>query len=102
MPPDDGTVQFGFSNQKGETMSQTEQGNLTVALTAMANEAGAAAGRRLAAADQLSSDSQRMWSIAMVSPTVMSAHGMRIAAESGHGRTRIESNSPADSQTVAK
>lgn len=102
MPPDDGTVQLGFSNAKGEQMSQTEQGNLTVALTAMANEAGAAAGRRLSAADQLSADSQRMWSIAMVSPTVMAAHGMRIASEAGSGRTRIEANSPAEQQTAAK
>lgn len=102
MPPDDGTVQLGFSNVKGEQMSQTEQGNLTVALTAMANEAGAAAGRRLSAADQLSADSQRMWSIAMVSPTVMAAHGMRIASEAGSGRTRIEANSPAEQQTGVK
>lgn len=100
MPPDDGTISVGFSNAKGETMSGTEQGNLQVALTAMANEAGAAAGRRLSAADQLSADSQRMWSIAMVSPTVMSAHGMRIASEAGSGRTRIEANSPADQQTA--
>lgn len=68
--------------------------NMTIALTAMANEFGAAAGRRTASADQLASDSQRMWAIAMTSPTVMAAHGMRVANESGAGRTRAETNNP--------
>jgi hypothetical protein len=77
-----------------------EENNMSVALTAMAQEFGAAAGRRVNAADQLSSDSQRMWSIAMTSPTVMAAHGMRIASEAGAGRTRVESNTPVSSQTV--
>lgn len=77
-----------------------EENNMSVALTAMAQEFGAAAGRRVNSADQLSSDSQRMWSIAMTSPTVMAAHGMRIASEAGAGRTRVESNTPVSSQTV--
>lgn len=79
---------------------EAESNNMSVALTAMAQEFGASAGRRVNAADQLSADSQRMWSIAMTSPTVMAAHGMRIASESGHGRTRVEANTPSGSQTV--
>ena len=77
-----------------------EQGNLSVAHTLMANGAAAAADRRTAAADQLASDSQRMWSIAMTSPTVMAAHGMRVANESGAGRTRVEANTPPSTQVV--
>lgn len=80
--------------------------NAQVAFTAMANgmaNAGslanqgfaASAHRRTDAADQLASDSQRMWSVAMTSPTVMAAHGMRVANEAGSGRTRAESNRPA-------
>ena len=72
-----------------------EPANVMVALTALADEAGAAAAARIRASDQLSQDSQRMWSIAMTSPTVMAAHGMRIAAEMGSGRTRAETNLPA-------
>ena len=81
-------------------MTAAESNNMSVALTAMAQEFGAAAGRRVNQADQLSADSQRMWSIAMTSPTVMAAHGMRIASEAGSGRSRVEANSPAASQTV--
>jgi hypothetical protein len=61
----------------------------------LANQGFAASGqRRTDAADQLAADSQRMWSIAMTSPTVMAAHGMRTASESGAGRTRAETNLP--------
>lgn len=86
-----------------------DDGNMNVALTAMANgmaslanEMNGAAARRMEAADQLANDSQRMWSIAMTTPTVTAAHAMRVASESGAGRTRVESNSPADSQIVGK
>ena len=102
MPPDDGVVSVpvSVSPSEEESMPDTDQANLTVALTAMANEAASASGRRLSAADQLSADSQRMWSIAMTSPTVMAAHGMRVASEAGSGRTRVEANTPANSQIV--
>lgn len=72
-----------------------EPSNLSVAMTGMGNEFGAAAARRVVSADQLAGDSQRMWSIAMTSPTVMAAHGMRIASEMGSARTRAETNLPA-------
>jgi len=82
----------------GGTVSMAEQlaepGNLAIAMTVLANGAAAGANRRTDAADQLSADSQRMWSIAMTTPTVMAGHGMRIASESGSGRTRAETNAP--------
>ena len=83
-----------------ETSQLTEPGNLSVAMTALANEFGASAARRANGADQLAADSQRMWSIAMTTPTVNAAHGMRVANESGAGRTRVEANTPAGGQTV--
>ena len=58
-----------------------EESNLKLALTAMGNEFGAAAGRRTAAADQLALDSQRMWSIAMTTPTVLAGMGFRVAQQ---------------------
>tara|TARA_R110000765_G_scaffold373148_1_gene463642 strand:- start:159 stop:482 length:324 start_codon:yes stop_codon:yes gene_type:complete len=95
------TINLNGENEMGSEAPQlAEQGNLTVAMTALANEFGASAGRRSAAADQLAADSQRMWSIAMTSPTVMAAHGMRVASEAGAGRTRVEANSPPSSQVV--
>ena len=87
--------------------------NAQVAFTAMANglaNAGslgnqgfaASAQRRTDAADQLASDSQRMWSVAMTSPTVMAAHGMRVASEAGAGRTRAETNAPYETGAGGK
>ena len=84
----------------------TEAGNLTVALTSMANgqagasnilgqEGVASAGRRVSRSDQLSGDSQAMWSIAMTTPTIMAAKGIQMATEAGSGRTRAETNLPA-------
>ena len=86
--------------------AQAESVNAQTGFTAMANSMANASGlanqafaasaqRRTDAADQLASDSQRMWSIAMTSPTVMAAHGMRVASEAGSGRTRAETNNPA-------
>lgn len=101
MPPDnDGTIDL--DHDKGMDMAEqiAEIGNLSVAMTLMANGAAAAADRRTSASDQLASDSQRMWAIAMTTPTVMAAHGMRIADESGSGRTRVEANTPPSTQIV--
>lgn len=103
--PDDDTVEIpvgsensteeGSDSMATEAPNLYEQGNLAVAMTGLGNEFGAAAARRVNSADQLSGDSQRMWSIAMTSPTVMAAHGMRMASEMGSGRTRSETNLPA-------
>jgi len=89
-------------HEESEDMAQAsaESGNLQVAMTILANGAAAGANRRTDAADQLSSDSQRMWSIHMTTPTVLAAHGMRIAAEAGAGRTRLEGNTPASTQAI--
>lgn len=73
-----------------------EPGNLTTAMTAMANEFGAGAARRANRADQLSGDSQAMWAIAMTTPTINAALGFRTATESGSGRTRLEANRPVE------
>jgi len=74
----------------------TAMANAMANASGLANQAfGASAQRRTDAADQLANDSQRMWSIAMTSPTVMAAHGMRVASEAGSGRTRAETNAPA-------
>lgn len=78
----------------------TEPGALQTAMTIIATGAAHLHERRVGAADQLASDSQRMWSIAMTTPTVMAAHGMRIADESGSGRTRVEANTPPSTQVV--
>lgn len=85
-----------------EVMAQEnyEPGNLQVAMTVLGNEFGAAAGRRVNGADQLAADSQRMWTIAMTTPTVLAAQGVRLMSESGSGRTRVEANTPAGGQTV--
>ena len=69
-------------------------GNLGVAYTAMANEHGASSSRRTMRADQLGADSAAMWAVALTSPTVNAAMGMRTATESGSGATRVWSNPP--------
>jgi len=95
--PDEDTITL---NVKDEEMPEiAESGNLTVALTGMANEFGASAARRTQRADQTSADASALWTISMQSPTVMAAMGMRVAQESGAGRTRIEANSPGGQTT---
>jgi Tfp pilus assembly protein FimT len=78
----------------------TELGNLQGAMSAMTQSFSAAAARRVDRFDQLGADASSMWSIHMTTPTVMAAHGMRVASEAGAGRTRIESNTPAGTQVV--
>lgn len=87
---------------EGDKMAETgvDPANLQVALTGMANEFGASASRRTQRADQVAADASAMWAINMTTPSVMAAHGMRIAAETGAGRTRVEANTPASTQTV--
>ena len=95
--PDEDTITL---NVKDEEMPEiAESGNLTVALTGMANEFGASAARRTQRADQTSADASALWTISMQSPTVMAALGIRTAQESGAGRTRIEANSPGGQTT---
>lgn len=96
MPPEPNDGFLENELHEGNNMpAEAEQNNMVVALTAMANEFGASAARRTQRADQLAGDADRMWSIAMTTPTVTAAHAMRLASESGSGRTRAETNLPA-------
>lgn len=81
--------------------SVVDDGNLSVAMTAMANEFGASAARRSGRFDQLAGDSSAMWAIAMTTPTQNNSLALRTAAESGSGRTRLEANRPAETGAAA-
>lgn len=76
--------------------STMEANNMTIALTSMGNEFAAAAGRRVSRFDQLGADAAAMWSVALTSPTVSAAQGVRMVTESGSGRTRAETNNPGN------
>jgi hypothetical protein len=52
------------------------------AITGLSAEAAAASGRRIARADQLQGDADRMWSVHMTTPTVMAGMGFRVAQQS--------------------
>jgi hypothetical protein len=85
-----------IEDEKENQMAVTiEEGNLQVALTGMANGFAASSNLRTQRADQIGADAMAMWSINMTTPSVTSAHGMRVAGESGAGRTRAETNLPA-------
>ena len=81
------------ANTNGD--NEMEQNNMVIALTAMGNEFGAAAARRVNRFDQLGADAGAMWAVAMTTPTVLAAQGIRMMAESGSGRTRAETNNPS-------
>jgi hypothetical protein len=76
-----------------ETM---ESGNLQMAASILAQGAAGAASRRIDRADQISGDSQSSWTIAMQAPTNLTANALRVMNESGSGRTRAETNEPAN------
>tara|TARA_R100000306_G_scaffold57346_1_gene55472 strand:- start:1091 stop:1393 length:303 start_codon:yes stop_codon:yes gene_type:complete len=95
MPQDDDVITLTVKKEDEEMADQiAESGNLTVALTGMANEFGASAARRTQRADQIAADASSMWAVALTSPTVMASMGMRVAQESGTGRSRELINSP--------
>ena len=101
--PDEVTLAVGDGPDEEKRMAfpeYMELGNLQGAMSSLGQEFAAAAGRRVARFDELGADSSSMWAVSLQSPTVMAAHGMRIAGEAGAGRSRIESNSPASTQTV--
>ena len=82
----------------GDFPRYAEMANVQGAMSGMVQSFAIAAqmvGQRF---QQLGADSAAMWAIAMTSPTFMAATGQRIATESGSGRTRVESNTPASSQ----
>ncbi len=71
------TVDFAVGDAK------MDESNKLVCLSNMGHAFQAAADRRNNAADQLASDSQRMWSVAMTTPTVLAGMGFRVAQQSG-------------------
>ena len=78
----------------------TEMGGLEAAMTALtANTANAGAILQQTFTRQ-AGDAAASWTIAMQSPTFNAASAQRMVTESGSGRTRIESNTPAGTQTV--
>ena len=90
---------------EGETEAMTfpehtESGILQAALSSLAAATATTGSLIQTRAAQLSGDTQSMWAAALTSPTVSAAHGMRVAYESGAGRTRTESNTPASTQVV--
>lgn len=100
----DVTVDIPLPSEGGQPMADVEKlaepGNLISAMTILANGAAAGANRRTDSADQLSGDTQRMWAIAMTTPTVMAAQGIRTMTESGSGRTRAETNRPSETSAA--
>jgi len=78
----------------------TESGVMQAALSSLTGATATTGALIQTRAAQLSGDTQSMWAVALTSPTVASAHGMRVAYESGAGRTRTESNTPASTQVV--
>ena len=85
--PDSGGGGTDTPNTGDDDMAETasEGNNFVTALTFLANEAAAGSGRRTAAADQLASDSQRMWAVHMTTPTVLAGLGFQTAI--GGGKT---------------
>jgi hypothetical protein len=52
------------------------------ALTGLSAETAACSGRRIARADQLQGDADRMWAVHMTTPTVFAGMGFRVAQQS--------------------
>ena len=94
-PDQDGVLQTPGITLEGENTMPVDPSNLEVALTGMANGAAASHDRRASRADQLAGDADRMWTVAMTTPTQFAAQAYQTASEAGSGRTRPESNLPA-------
>ena len=52
------------------------------AITGLSAETAACSGRRIARADQLQGDSDRMWAVHMTTPTILAGMGFRVAQQS--------------------
>lgn len=81
--PDD-ALEIPVSGKKDDVMPEqlVEAGNLSVAMTILAQGAASAHDRRVTAWDQMAKDTSYMWSVALTSPTVMAGMGFQAAA--GH------------------
>lgn len=62
----------------------------------MSMEASGAAGTRVRRWDQLAADTASMWAGYLTTPTVLAGKGAQIMTEAGSGRTRAETNNPAN------
>lgn len=70
-------------------------------VTGMSKSAAAAVDRRVGSFDALATGATAMWQIALTSPTVFAAQGIRHLTESGAGRTRLEANRPPETSAAA-
>lgn len=70
-------------------------------LTGMSKSAAASVDRRIGSFDALATGATAMWQIALTSPTVFAAQGIRHLQESGAGRTRLEANRPPETGAAA-
>jgi|GEM_PF-4029976 len=78
--PGDGTEE---GEEKMAEESVVDQSVHVAAITGLSAEASACSGRRISRADQLQGDADRMWAVAMTTPTVLAGMGFRVAQQSG-------------------
>ena len=93
-------IPFSGDDEEMAFPETSEAGVMQVALSGLAGGFAAATQRRTDRADQIAGDSQAMWSIAMTTPTFTNAQAMRVANEAGSGRTRAETNNPANTSAT--
>jgi hypothetical protein len=81
MPDDE--LEIPIPGEGDEAMASVVDDSVHVAaITGLSAETAAASGRRIARADQLQGDADRMWTVHMTTPTVMAGMGFRTAQQS--------------------
>ena len=75
--PEEITLDLPVDTGEVDEMAEPSNGVAQLAADTLVAEASAASNRRIARADQLQGDADRMWGIAMTTPNVMSAVGYR-------------------------
>lgn len=90
MPTDDNApVDVQVPGEPGDEQGENEMASVVdesvhvAAITGLSAEVAAGSARRMARADQLQGDADRMWTVAMTTPTVMAGMGFRVAQQSG-------------------
>lgn len=68
--------------KESEMASVVDESVHVAAITGLSAEVAAASGRRLARADQLQGDADRMWAVHMTTPTILAGMGFRVAQQS--------------------
>jgi hypothetical protein len=71
------------SEEESPMASVVDESVHVAAITGLSAEVAGASGRRIARADQLQGDADRMWAVHMTTPTVMAGMGFRVAQQSG-------------------